>query len=411
MNALIQSFLKESKEKKLKEKLKETTDSGSISEIMTKIEEEFSLENWIPNAAKRAHQLSIVSHPGKFSHPNADVSPILVFMKKKHDGFIRSGNVEVENDALGTAALDVYKFLSLVMIDGRTILKHLDESSDLIKSALSLESKRFEEMRGQFLEIKKTKNSMVSSDIIKQVYYPVGGDYHLLSILTPSGLVYELKNRIGQLKFSDNSRDGREFEKKNEYHSKGFDEIYNLAKIKYGGSNPQNISALNSTERGTAYLLSSFPPKLFGQYRSRPTLNFFTQIIWPKKYTESFVSLHELLDADVNNIHVRKNRDNIIQFITNEIIDVVWSIRSTPAGWSTNDRYIRLPKYQKVILDQAMDEERTENAEWLNEFIQQMARWFISAYKNILRDDALPFHDDELRHIQKIMQSSKDHLI
>jgi len=407
----IQNFLDDGKAKKLKEKLKGVNDEASINIIKNDLEEEFSFEKWLPDAAMRAKQLSIVSHPGKFSNPNADISSIFVIARNESDGFLRSGNADVESDALGTAALDVYKFLNIVMHDGRTILKHLEEPTEFIKSALHLESQNFDIIRRQLLEIKKNDDKVISSDVVKQVYFPVQEAYHLLSILTPSGLVFGIKDRIRNMKFSDSANGAKQSKKKNEHYAGGFDDIYNLSMIGYGGSNPQNISALNSKKNGEAYLLESLPPRLNLQYKSLPSLNFFTQAVWPKKYVDSFKSLHKLLDADVNNIHIRQGRDNIIQFVADDIIKEVWLIRAAPAGWSANERYASLPKYQKVILDKVMDEVRAENEKSIDEFIQEMARWFINAYKKILGNEALPFHDDELRHIQKIMENSRDNLL
>ncbi len=412
MDIAINEFLDGRKAARLKSKLKVGISEAESAIIQDEIDKEFLLENWLPNAAKRAGQLSIVSHPGKFSHPSAKTTPFIASAERVADGFIRTGNVDSQHDVLGNAAaLDVYKFLSLKMPDGLTILQHLDQPTEVIKKALSIKSQSFDDIRAQFLEIKSTGDEQFSSDLVKQVYFPFSDDYHLLSILTPSGLMFDFRDRIQAMKFSDSVKVAREAKRKNEENSEGFDDIYNLAMIGYGGTKPQNISVLNSENGGKAYLLPCFPPELNRQYTTLPTFNFFAQTLWPKKYSDSFQSLHKLLMVDINNINIREGRDNIIRFVTNEIIDEVWLIRSMQGGWSVDERFGNLPKFQKVMLDAARDEEITNDDKSVEDFIHEMARWFISAYKKVLGNQALAFHDDELLHIKKIMNNSKDDLL
>ena len=114
----IHAFLLERKAAKLKSLGNKLPDS--------QLEESFLPENWIPEAAKRAGQLSLVSHPSKFTHPSAKTSSIVFKSEFSGDGFSRSGNVDAELDVFGNAAaLDVYKFLSLTLMDGKTVLEHL----------------------------------------------------------------------------------------------------------------------------------------------------------------------------------------------------------------------------------------------------------------------------------------------
>ena len=62
---------------------------------------------------------------------------------KKNDGFLRSGNVVVPQDAEGNAAaLEIYTFLMLKMQDGKTLLTHLCEESETAKKILGSENYR-----------------------------------------------------------------------------------------------------------------------------------------------------------------------------------------------------------------------------------------------------------------------------
>ena len=124
----INRFFSERKAAKIKKLLNVTQDEASSTNLMQIIDEEFTLQNWLPDAARKAQQLSIVSHSSKFTHPKAKTSPIIAQQQTVPDGFLRTGNTCVELDVTGNAgALDVYKFLMLKLSDGQTILQHLEQ--------------------------------------------------------------------------------------------------------------------------------------------------------------------------------------------------------------------------------------------------------------------------------------------
>ncbi|MBW5406037.1 type I-F CRISPR-associated protein Csy1 [Morganella morganii] len=210
----------------------------------------FSRLHWLSDAAKRAKQLSLTTHPLAFTHPCArknrygkvSTVPAMAGVKKKNDGFLRSGNVKVQPDAEGNAAaLEIYTFLMLKMQDGKTLLAHLCEESELAKKILG--KKDYRTLRTGFLQVLTGTKTTVTSPKIKQVFFPVPADgcitgYHLLSVLTPSGLLSELLHRLDIA---------------------GTFPGY-LVVIHIGGNKPQNISALNMRNKGKACLLFSIPP-------------------------------------------------------------------------------------------------------------------------------------------------------
>jgi CRISPR-associated protein Csy1 len=90
----IQAFLSERKEAWLKKQLKPSQTESEQAEIYAEAEVSFSLAQWLPNAAKRAKQLNLVSHPAKFTHPGAKTSSVIAQTPQKNDGFLRFGNVK-----------------------------------------------------------------------------------------------------------------------------------------------------------------------------------------------------------------------------------------------------------------------------------------------------------------------------
>ncbi len=405
----IESFLAERKAGWLKEKLKTCKTEQETLDVETKASEKFCLDNWLPDAAKRSGWLSIITHPSKFSHPSAKTSAVIAQAESKADGFLRSGNVAAEFDVLGNAAaLDVYKFLSLQLSDGQTVLTHLEKNSDTIQQQFTLSTVPFSEIKQGLLTIKQASETAKTSEKIKQVYFPVDDDYHLLSILTPSGLMFKLKEKVNQLRFSDEAKQAREDRRAEKHNEQGFDELYNLAVIGFGGTKPQNISVLNSQNGGTAYLLPSPPPQLEIRTLRRPHKSFFEESLYFKDYQESFENLHELLAVNYNNINIRDGRDDIIVFIAKQVMEKVKRFRELEADWSEKTS---LPQAQKIWLDAAFTEQRENESEWLDDVMSSFVRWFRIAYeKSVGKDKAIFMGDVELAHIKALITDMAEDL-
>jgi CRISPR-associated protein Csy1 len=415
LDPAIEGFLNERKEVWLKKKINSKTSDEEKVEFEQQADEDFSLAVWLSNAAKRAWQLSLASHPSTFSHPRAKTTNIIAESTFAKDGLLRSGNVATVLDVYGNAAaLDVYAFLNLKMEDGQTILHHLESKSLFIKEQLDISETPFLEIENGLLAIKYGDNSTVkTSNKVKQVYFPVDSviKYHLLSILTPADIMYKLKGRIRDLHFSESTKEARKAKSENNVHETGFSEVFGLSVIGYGGAQPQNISVLNFQNRGEAYLLSSVPPGLSDRRIQPPRVDFFTNSLWPKLFQDDFQKFHEQLVADANNVHVRRRRDYHIRAIIYQVVDRLWLIRTLESGWSESDNYQRLPGYQKIWLDQAYEKTREDDLTWFDTVQKELARWFASTYRKLLDTKALTLGDEQLPHIRKIISECEGGLL
>ena len=155
MTESIQNFLNERKELWLKDRLKKAENDSVISELQGQADDKFSLKEWLPDAAKRVTQLSMVSHPSKFSHPSAKTSSVIVQAKQNNDGYLRSGNVDYSLDVFGNAAaMDVYKFLSLSLTEDSTVLTGFEKDDQDLKHLIEKSSLDFASLKQAFLVIK-----------------------------------------------------------------------------------------------------------------------------------------------------------------------------------------------------------------------------------------------------------------
>ena len=415
----IEAFFNERKEAWLKKNTASTTSEAELKNLDSECEHLFSLPVWIPNAAKRAGQMSISTHPCTFSHPSARknkngyVSSVIANSKCNVDGFLRSGNVKTEPDALGNAAaLDVYKFLSLVMQDGKTLLSHINNDTNLAKKLLAdtqfEDGQNYESIKSGFMAMSAgTKNDSITSSKIKQVYFPVHDSYHLLSLLTPSGIVFELRKRLDNIRFGEHAKTQREL-RKNEKKGDHYIEIYNLTTIGYGGTKPQNISVLNNQNGGKAHLLMSAPPTLYNRTIQFPTQDFFTQSIRFIFVKYQFNKIHKLYKSDLNNLKVRNTLNYYYQDIVDLILEKSWQLRNIsetqyfPATSS-------LDHYQRIWLVTANKNERNKADDWLDELVNKITQFIIHGYEKVIgKNEAIRLGDAEFKHINNTVAENRE---
>lgn len=418
LDPAIATFFTERKEAWLKKNISAAMSDTEVLKKQQECENNFLLANWLPDAAKRAGQISVASHPCTFSHPSARknkngyVSSTIAKNKPRTDGFLRSGNVSVEPDALGNAAaLDVYKFLSLEMSDQRSLLVHIEQESELARQLLDISSCEYQTLREGFLRMVDNDQASVSSSKIKQVYFPItDGEYHLLSLLTHSGHLFELRKRLDALRFGDAVKEARESKKNNEFHPAGYQEIFGLTTIGFGGTKPQNISVLNNQNAGKAHLLASMPPELKPRDIRLPKTDFFKESFTAWQAKEVLEALHRLFLTDYNNINLRDGRDYRIQQYVDLVIEKMWQMRLFLQDYS-GELSSALPLEQKIWLYPEFAEQRQQEDEWLDKLTRHIARGLIKHYsRSKVIANPVTLADQELLAIEKVVASNKDNL-
>ena len=400
MTQAVMEYLAERRKNWLEKRLSADTDEAAKLELETEANEKFSLAQWLPDAARRAGHLSMVSHPSKFSHPSAKTSAVIAQASLQADGYVRTGNVSYPLDVFGSAAaIDVYKFLALSLSDGKTVLEHLEQETALAQQLLSQASSvPVSELTSQFLAIKASETQVKTDGLVKQVYFPVEGAYHLLSILTPSGMLTELKERIDALRFSDASKEAREARKHQLYHAQGFNDILDLTVTVYGGSKPQNISVLNNQNSGRSYLLPCKPPKLDQRTTRLPSRDFFKQTLFVRDFDVYFKSLFELMALDINNMHIRDGIRKVLHKIVDEVMYRAFCVREFAGGWSQTEHYQALPKAQQLWLDAALLEKRLEDDEWQEVIAKALRQWLAGEIE--YRQNHIKLGDAEQLYLQ-----------
>jgi len=421
LDPAIQVFLSERKEAWLKKKITTSMLDHEIKETEQECEQVFSLNEWLPNAAKRAGSRSFATHPSKFSHPSTGVgeknkknftyvTPIICQPEPVVDGFLKSGCIKVTMDSLGNAAeLDVDKFLTLNMQDGNKLLTHIQQDTELAKSLLTIKSESYENLKKGFLAMVESASESITSSKIKQVYFPVDDDYHQLSLLTNSGMIYELRSRLDKLRFSEDVKILRDKKRKNEFSEQGYGEIYGLTTIGYGGTKPQNISVLNNQNGGKAHLLSSLPPSIEKRNIHFPKSDFFIESFKQYEYEDIFKALHKLFQADHNNINIREARDRYLQQVIDLIIEKMWAVRAV-SQTQFHEGSSDLSSHQRTWLRSELTEQRENEAQWLDTLTQEISRWFSRRYEKVLGKQAIKLGEAERLFFANSVEQNKEFL-
>lgn len=414
IDSAVTEFFDQRKEAWLKKNVKSGDSEASVAEASRLCEEIFSRAEWLPNAAKRAGQISIATHPCTFSHPsarknkNGTVTSIIANCTYETDGFLRTGNVSVEPDALGNAAaLDVYKFLNIVLQDGETLLWHISSDSDLAKKILDIPTATYADLKKGFVAMLQIAgDDFVTSSKIKQVYFPMSNSYHQLSVLTNSGLVFELRRRLDDMRFGDQVKATRDLKKKGEYSEIGFSEIYDLTTIGYGGTKPQNISVLNNQNGGKAYLLASVPPALTVREVRFPKSDFFNESLNYRQFKELFEDLHKVMKIELGGNITRQKlltaRDNCLKALVLKIMDSVYLIRE--ASIVQHKEGSGLSAAQVIWLCAEKADERDSSDAWLDEIIHVCTRWLNYTYAKLLGDKQILLGNEEFNEMKKLIE-------
>jgi CRISPR-associated protein Csy1 len=432
----ITVFFDERKAAWLKKNLKSSMTDDVKEQLINECNAHYSLKNWIIFAARNAEKRSLSSHPSKFSHSGTGatatnlknrtyVSPVIYQGHSDCDGFLKTGNVKVDHfDSIGNgsevgAIGEIGAFLSLILTDGKRFFEHLEIDSNDAKNFLNISEGTYSDSKGALLQIIKQLPPQTNSKI-KQVFFPISIDssnnhsevdtYHQLSILTASGIVFELRKRLDGMRFGDEIKIARDKKKNNQEHD-GYREIYNLTTIGYGGTKPQNISVLNNQNGGKAHLFMSAPPQLNNRLIHFPHSDFFSQTVGYFQCKNQFYHLHKLYSRDDNNMHIRAERDEYYQSVIDHIIEKMWQVRSVSSE-QFNPTSNQLSSAQKIWLCEGEVDTtlRETSDDWLDEIVKSITTFLFYGYEKILAKKAIKFSDAELNHMHKLVSLNKEAL-
>lgn len=321
---------------------------------------------WLADAARRVQQIQAVTHSLKPIHPDARGTNLYVEPRTLPPlaelGSHALGERFVGDVVGNAAALDVYKLLKLE-VNGRSLLAALLAQDADALAALHSDPPQAQALRDAFVSLTQPRGGGPSSHTLaKQLYWLTGSDacddthYALLAPLYATSLAHAVHGEIQEHRFGATNKAARQARHERKHYDGVHYEYPDLAQQKLGGTKPQNISQLNSERGGVNYLLSSLPPvwrdgglRLPVQAKTVFDRLFGVRPEVQRRLTE----LRKFLAADPrSNIQTRERREALVDSLIDELVIFAADYQQTlPAGWTQDEKFAQLDKYQQLWLD------------------------------------------------------------
>lgn len=402
----LEKFDKETERKrKLVDDESALAEFDRINSEQRKIEEDKYLCNaWLSDAALRARQINMVTHAPKFTHSDARGSGVLVENDDPSDsGYqylctaaIATPKVDVVGNA---AALDVASLLKL-NVEGETLVQQIGRN-DL--SALEPFCDHKEQLADWAAGFKGalSDKEISSHKLSKQLYFPVGpNDYHLLSPLFATSMMDIVHHKILSARFSDEAKEIRKLKKEQKYSDKPSVDFHNVATQTFGGTKPQNISQLNSSRGGKAFLFSTQPPiwkSRFKPPQNSPNAFWITMERDRGGYrkVKAFLRYLQKIEHRSSTMELRKRRAGFVDDLTELVLQYAAEIQNLPdvAGWSADSH---LPRDEQLWLDPNREDDdfqiERNKYDWPEKIANRFGSW-LNGHLN--KSKTLAFSDVE----------------
>ena len=349
--------------------------------------------------------IKISTHPEKFVNPTVAIFPVMADCAPARDGYVRTGNINTQPDFYGNSSyMETMDFFS-TEIDGKNVFSHLREKTDVGKTIYQNLPDPESAEKAFDKAIATTRGTISTSTKLKQVYFPVeDGVYHLLTPLTNPSLMFDLKQIFKEKGISmqkDLWKERNEIAaKEGEYLALSYYCI-----MKYGSTQPQNISLRNSKEQGIALLIPSLPPTIVNRSTRIPRHDFFSESIHGSWLRDQFGTLKSHIAIEWNNKNIRGLVQEDMRNIIDSVAEIAHDIRNQIAALEYEPKS-GLKNWQKKLL--YPNEDRSGN-EWFEAFKSECSRWFAKEYEHFDdSNDTLRFSNDEMMLVEKIIDEERE---
>lgn len=375
-------------------------------------EEKYKPNVWLTSAAKRANQIKMATHALKFTHPRAEGTSVYVKSCYEISDFSvkyvsTSSLKRLIIDVVGNAAaLDVASLLQLE-VDGVSLMNSIVQG-DI--SALSTFSETDEQLSDWLNGFKETlaDKELSSHKLAKQLYFPVSKNrYHIISPLYASSLSQAVYQRIADSRFTDVAKEARKAKKEDKFHESVIFDYPKTAVQTFGGTQPQNISQLNSSRGGRSYLFNCQPPlwKSVARPPAKHKNSFWKEFErrggW--RITKALKAyLIEGLEKPSTQLR-RSTRAEMIDELISLLLNYAAEIQglTEQAGWSAESN---LPISEQLWLDPFRMDPDFQQLRAANDWQEEIARQFSSWLNHKINDEKIVFKDAEHSEWKKLCE-------
>ncbi|WP_297118775.1 type I-F CRISPR-associated protein Csy1 [uncultured Enterobacter sp.] len=360
---------------------RDAADRAALAVERRELELRYDPQTWLTDAARRAGQISLVTHAAKFTHGDSKSSS-LYSETTQTEGYLSSAALgDVEPDAVGNAAaLDVAKLLQ-TRVEGDSLLSCLKRGERSPLAAFTDDAEQLNEWITGFSRA-LTPGEPASHKLAKQNYFPVGEGYHLLSPLFATSLVQAYHQKMLAFRFGDEVNAIRKARREKTWHPQPLVLFPDSAEMHFGGTKPQNISYLNSVRGGRVWLLSAQPPQW--EFVFQPPVNIRSIFAIGGEFDLAARSTVRLMIAVIKrpgkDVTIRRDREQYVE----ELIDLLFMVsgklqREEWQNWTLNCP--TLAAHQQLWLDpwrtktdEAFRQERDKD-DWQKKVAEDFAVW------------------------------------
>ncbi|MFI3186051.1 MAG: type I-F CRISPR-associated protein Csy1 [Methylococcaceae bacterium] len=351
----------------------------------SEINEKYEPNKWIGEAAAKASGASVgLTHVAKLTHSSAKASNISASAYKSESitpilVTTNCANKLPLDYACSTAGhLPVAEFLQLDC-DGEILGKVICNDGSPLKY-FATDDNQVEQWREQFgLAFNEKRKS--THELLKQVYFPVKTDYHLLTPLVSSSMAQIIDDRIWQTRQKD--LPARNAKNAGIFFNQLDISFSKTAILKTTQTNHQNVSNLNGKRSGKIILLRSLPPQWQTQIQAPINIKTIFNRELSRQVKEPSEKLKNLLLAiKFNELSMNLQRKQLISELVSEIavavFDYVSQIQGLKhyAGWSQESK---LPTHQRYWLDPYRTDEDFQisktSIDWQADVLGDCAKW------------------------------------
>lgn len=396
----------------------EKDDAEQINELNTVIQqqkEKYQKANWLAEAKKITKSVRVATHISKGIHSGSKGDNVNFVQEVCHDYVnTKTPNSRFLDDSSGAQNLPLIDFFEWEVIENSGI-----KMRDLILQNTPAVAQSFADDKAVSEEYQKTFLACLNNQINepktceknKQTLWPLPqqnadeDNYVALVPLYPVVLAHEVFNKINQNRYSEDNKTARENRKKKIAEQKPYLTMQDLAIVKLGGENSQNVSYLMSKQTGINYLLPSMPPSFIKSQDIRiPTwaTSIFETKALQYQTQDTLKALFNIIKTKHNNVNIRDARKNILSNIAYQVICMGETIQSVrPAGWSK--QYHNLSMSQKYWLDPKRAEldgeeefkQARQTKDWHTAIEVDFANWLQAIFKKEFKEIAHEFADPE----------------
>lgn len=369
------------------------SDSAKVNTLTKKLGDPYLNESskrspqniFINYVVRICDNIAPATHISKITHSSNNGSSIIDQITDSNSSYLSSNSAKRFIDgSYDNAALSAYvKFLMIQNEKEYLFQKIIEDSSILQPFAIDANEASF--WHRSFQENKALHPR--SDALNKQIYFPVGQDYHLLQVLKSSSLL----QAIQMTSFDKDSRKvydkAKKSRNKRKYCSTQSLHYPRLAKLKTVQSQPQNVSVLNGGRSGGRITLFSCAPPIWkpslkpprgkslfnGEFQYYPQTNTCLDII------TAYLTGYELAGLSQRHPDKYKKLERLVNQLVDSLCDYTARIHQLDSGWS-KDSQLKI-SHQHWLDPYRKDLEYQQsrgNNHYLPEIVEDFAKWLNS---------------------------------